>query len=103
MGLGSTAKKVQKVVDLAEKTYNKLNEVVNDLQKLRDDFDETSRTVEDIERELAEQRALVEALAERQGIDVAAVREDVDDEVAAGSDGEQSDTETDGERPAEGE
>ena len=93
MGLGSTAKKVQKVVDLVEKTYTKLNEVLSDVQALRDDFEETNETVEDIERELAEQRALVEALAERQGIDVAAVREEVDikgghDEASAANDDE---------------
>lgn len=78
MGFGSTAKKIQKLATIAERTYETLNEVVEDLQRLREDFETTSQRVEGLERELAEQRAIVEALAEREGLDVAELVADVE-------------------------
>lgn len=73
MGLGSTAKKVQKLAETAEKLYSKLNEVREQVDEMRKKLDSTSERVEGIEREVAEQRALIEALAEEQGIDPAEV------------------------------
>ena len=73
MGFGSTAKKLQKVVDMADDLYAKLNEQMEQLQKLRDTVEETSGRVEAIDREQAEQRALLEAIAEEQGLDTDAI------------------------------
>jgi hypothetical protein len=73
MGFGSTAKKLQKVVDMADDLYAKLNEQMEQLQKLRDTVEETSGRVEAIDREQAEQRALLEAIAEKQGLDTDAI------------------------------
>mgnify|MGYP002762210870 CR=1 FL=1 len=70
MALGGTAKKLQKVIDAAEQLYSKMNEVIERVGKVEKDLEKTSGQVDSIERELAEQRALVEALAERQGVDV---------------------------------
>lgn len=70
MGFGSTAKKLQKVTEMADKLYERferLREQVNDLTAT---VEETNDRVADLETELAEQRALVEALAEQQGVDV---------------------------------
>jgi DNA anti-recombination protein RmuC len=70
MGLGSTAKKLQKVVDAAEQLYAKMNEVIQRLTTLEEEVETTSRQVDVLERELAEQRALLDAVAETEGIDV---------------------------------
>jgi septal ring factor EnvC (AmiA/AmiB activator) len=72
MGLGGTAKKLQKVVDAAEQLYSKMNEVIGEIGDLREQLEATSEQVDRMERELAEQRALVEALAEQEGVDAEA-------------------------------
>lgn len=73
MGLGSTTKKLQKVADIADDLYTKLNEQREQLQELRSTVEETSDRVEAIDREQTEQRALLEALAEEQGLDTDAI------------------------------
>ncbi len=78
MGLGGTAKKLQTVMDSAEKLYAKMNEIIGELKALQREVEDTSEQVDHLERDLAEQRALVEALATQQGIDVEAVLEDAD-------------------------
>lgn len=70
MGLGSTAKKVQKLADLAEKMYKRINHMVEQLQELRETVDETGRRVETIEQELEQHRVLLDAIAEEHDIDV---------------------------------
>lgn len=70
MGLGGTAKKLQKVASLAEDSYQKMNELREQLAQLRNEVQSTSEQVDGIERDLAEQRAILEALAEQQGVDV---------------------------------
>jgi septal ring factor EnvC (AmiA/AmiB activator) len=95
MGLGSTAKKLQQIADMAEDVYARLNALREQVTETRATVDETKARVDDMDRELAEQRALVEALAERQGVDVDAVTAEVhvvDAESAAGDDGDDSDT-----------
>jgi uncharacterized coiled-coil DUF342 family protein len=69
MGFGSTAKKVQKLADTAEKLYSKLNELREQVEDMREKLDSTSERVETLERENAEQRAILEAIADEQGID----------------------------------
>jgi DNA anti-recombination protein RmuC len=78
MGLGGTAKKLQKVMDSAEKLYAKMNEIIGELKALQQEVEDTSQQVDHLERDVAEQRALVEALAENEGIDVDAVLEAAD-------------------------
>ncbi len=77
MGLGGTAKKLQKVVDAAEQLYSKMNEIIGELKDLQNEVEATSTQVDRMERELAEQRALVDALAEQEGIDTDAVLDGV--------------------------
>ena len=86
MGFGSTAKKVQKLADTAEKLYSKLNDLREQVAEMREKLDSTSERVERLERENAHQRALLEALAEEEGIDVDSVETEsvaADDETAA--------------------
>jgi chromosome segregation ATPase len=68
MGFGSTAKKIQKLADTAEKLYSKLNELREQVAEMREQLDLTSERVERLERENAQQRALIEAIAEDRGI-----------------------------------
>ena len=77
MGLGSTAKKIQKVADIAEDLYRKVNELKTQLEDLRSTVDETSARVDGMEQELSEQRALIEALAEERGVDTESVVADI--------------------------
>ena len=76
MGLGGTAKKLQRMIDMAEQTYNRLNEMREQLNALRTTVEETGERVEKLESEQDEQRALLEALAEEQGLDVDTVLAD---------------------------
>lgn len=73
MGFGDTAKKLQTVADTAEKLYTRINELREQLQKVRQKVDETSEQVDRIEHDLRNQRALLVAIAERNGIDAEAV------------------------------
>lgn len=95
MGFGSTAKKLQKVVDMADDLYAKLNEQKEQLKELRNTVEETSDRVEAVDREQAKQRALLEAIAEEQGLDTEevlteAVIEDAEADGEATTDGEQA-------------
>jgi DNA anti-recombination protein RmuC len=78
MGLGGTAKKLQKVTNAAEELYTKMNEVIGQLQELRQEVQQTSEQVDRMEYDIAEQRAVVNALAEAEGIDIEAVLESAD-------------------------
>ncbi len=86
MGFGSTAKKLQKVAEVADKLYERFERLREQVNDLADTVEETNERVADLEREVATQRAVLEALAEQDGVDVDAVVEDarVGD---AGSDG----------------
>lgn len=96
MGLGGTAKKLQKVMDAAEQLYSKMNEIIGELKNLQAEVENTSEQVDRIERDIARQRAVLEALADERGIDVAQVIEDAD-LPGAGDGGEDGDsTESDG-------
>ena len=70
MDIAGTKKKIQRVVKVGEETYKKINEVIEKIEKLQTDLAKTSEQVDHIEREQAEQRALLEALAEEQNLDV---------------------------------
>ncbi|WP_135662097.1 DUF5798 family protein [Halorhabdus rudnickae] len=90
MGFGDTAKKLQKVTSAAEDLYEKMNQLRGQVQSLREEVETTSEQVDEIERDLAEQRALLEALATEQGIDVEAVVANVHIEDADASSAEET-------------
>jgi len=104
MGLGGTAKKLQKVANAAEELYAKMNEVIGQLKDLQREVERTSSQVDDIEYEVAEQRAILEALAEKEGVDVEAVLADAtlppepgrDDETATEGDTSDGSADEDG-------
>lgn len=70
MDIGGTKQKIQKMIDAAEQLYAKMNEVVEQLTELKQRVEATGERLEAVERDVAEQRAILEALAEREGIDV---------------------------------
>lgn len=96
MGLGSTAKKLQTVADIAEKLYTKVVEIREQVEAMKGSVEGTEARVESIERELAEQRALVEAVADAEGIDVDAVTDAVDLAEATVDTDAESDSDTTG-------
>ncbi|MFB6127505.1 MAG: DUF5798 family protein [Halolamina sp.] len=73
MGLGSTAKKVQKLAEVAEQTFKRIDALRDEVDEMRQTVGDTADRVERLESEMAEQRALLNAVAEEQGIDVDAV------------------------------
>ncbi|MFB6160394.1 MAG: DUF5798 family protein [Haloferacaceae archaeon] len=75
MGLGSTAKKLQRVADMAEDVYQRLNDLREQVVEMRETVEETERRTDRLESEIAEQRELIDALAADAGLDA--------DEVAA--------------------
>jgi DNA-binding transcriptional regulator GbsR (MarR family) len=78
MDIAGTKQKIQRVVKVAEETYKKINQVIEQVEQLQEDLEQTSQQVDYIEREQADQRALLEALAEEQGLDVEAILDDVE-------------------------
>jgi septal ring factor EnvC (AmiA/AmiB activator) len=88
MGLGSTAKRLSKVTDLAEDLYTRVQQLREEVAATRETVTDTNERVESLEAELAEQRAVLEALAEERGLDPA--------ELAAATDPDAAGSDTDG-------
>lgn len=70
MGLGNTAKKLQRVADMAETLYQKVDELRAQVNDVKAHVETTSRKVDRIERDLDDQRAVLDALARERDIDV---------------------------------
>jgi outer membrane murein-binding lipoprotein Lpp len=68
--IGGATKKIQRISTLAENLYEKVNELQARAEETAETVNETSDRVARLEAELDEQRALLEAVAEEQGIDV---------------------------------
>lgn len=82
MGLGGTAKKLGTMLDIAEQTYNRLNDVREQLNSLRETVERTDERFDEVELEQKRQRALLQALADKQGIDIDAALANVEPESA---------------------
>ena len=70
MDIAGTKRKIQRLMKVAEESYKKISELLERMERLQTDLETTSQQVDGIEYELAEQRVLLEALAEDEGIDV---------------------------------
>ncbi|WP_232701233.1 DUF5798 family protein [Halobacterium wangiae] len=84
MGFGSTAKKLQRVTDVADKLYERFEKLREQVNELTGTVEETNDRVAVLETELAEQRALLEALAAEYDVDVEDVTADAAVAGAAG-------------------
>lgn len=71
--IGGAGKKISTIVELAEELYDKTTEMRKKLQETGETVDSTAERVERIEAELTEQRAILEAVAEAQGVEVEAI------------------------------
>lgn len=71
--LGNAGKKLQRMVDLAEELYERMNQLREQLRDLQGTVEETNERVAAIETEQTAQRALLEAIADERDIDVDAV------------------------------
>lgn len=76
MGLGSTAKKVQTLAERAEQLYTQMMELRDQISELRETVEETGGRVERLDLRSEKQWAIVQAMAEAQGIEVDAVLTD---------------------------
>jgi septal ring factor EnvC (AmiA/AmiB activator) len=70
MALGGATKKLQQIVDMAEETYERLNELREQVHQMRRTVIDTNRRVRNLERTVDDQRALIEALARDADVDV---------------------------------
>jgi hypothetical protein len=78
MALGGTAKTLQKATNVAGNLYDKMDEVIGRLTELETTVKQTSAQVDALERPLAEQRALIDSIAEAEGIEIETVLQSVD-------------------------
>ena len=88
--IGGAGKKISRMVDLAEELYERVNDLRARMESMTETVEGTADRVERLEAEVAEQRALVAAIAEEQGIDVEAVRESVSVASEAAEDAEEA-------------
>jgi archaellum component FlaC len=70
MGFGSTAKKLQKVTDMADKLYERFERLREQVNDLTGTVEETNDRVAALEAQVAEQRAILEEIADQDDIDV---------------------------------
>lgn len=71
--LGNAGQKISRMVELAETLYDRVVELREEVQALRETTRETRDRVAALEAQATEQRALLEALAEAEGLDVEAI------------------------------
>jgi uncharacterized protein YaaN involved in tellurite resistance len=69
MDITGTKNKIQRLSKIVEQSYKKINEMLERMQALQEDLETTSEQVDDMENDLARQRALLDAIAQQQGID----------------------------------
>jgi len=73
MGFGDTAKRIQSLADKAEQTYQKLNELRDEVEDTQTTVRDTAERVRGLENEMAEQRAVLDAVAREVGVDLESV------------------------------
>ncbi|OYR53551.1 DUF5798 family protein [Halorubrum halodurans] len=73
MGFGDTAKRIQTLADKAERTYQKINELRSEVEETQTTVLDTSERVQALENEMAEQRAVLDAIAREVGVDLDSV------------------------------
>ncbi|MDY6817928.1 MAG: DUF5798 family protein [Halobacteriales archaeon] len=95
MVLGNATQKIQTLVELAEELYEKVMEIRQQLVTLKETAGETNERVARLEQEVAEQRAILEALAEREDIDIDATVGDIEIDPVTTADDTESDGSTD--------
>ncbi|AFZ71878.1 DUF5798 family protein [Natronobacterium gregoryi] len=91
MGLGSTAKKLQGLSDRAEAMYKQVQKLQDRIVGLEEEMDDTHDTVKRLDHQISEQRELLIAIADEQGLDGEQILADAAiDEVELASEDEES-------------
>lgn len=80
--LGNAGQKISRIVDLAESLYERMIELREEVQALQETTRDTNERVADLEAEMAAQGALLEVLADAEGLDVESIRSATEDEAA---------------------
>ncbi len=93
MGLGGTAKKIQTLAEKAEQTYQKITELREEVEETQDTVNGTATRVEHLENEMAEQRAVLDAVATEVGVDLDAVSTEAHINEAEAGDGNEAEAE----------
>jgi peptidoglycan hydrolase CwlO-like protein len=91
MGLGSTAKKLQTLADTAEKLYARMNDLREQLVETQASVKRSTERLDSLESEVAEQRAILEALARDAGLDVESIAAEAHISEAEGADADADD------------
>lgn len=94
MGLGGTAKKVQKLADTAETLYEQIKDLQRRMVNLEESVDESTERLDRLEVENEKQRLILEAIAAEHDVDVETLlaesaideAEPVEEEIEAGDD-----------------
>jgi predicted nucleic acid-binding Zn-ribbon protein len=73
MGFGDTAKRIQTLADKAEQTYKRLNDLRDEVEHTQTTVSDTGERVRALENEMAEQRAVLDAVAREVGVDLDSV------------------------------
>ncbi|MES3160095.1 MAG: DUF5798 family protein [Halorubrum sp.] len=73
MGFGDTAKRIQTLADKAERTYQKISELRDEVEATQETVTDTADRVQGLENEMAEQRAVLDAVANEVGVDLDSV------------------------------
>ncbi|WP_254838093.1 DUF5798 family protein [Natronomonas marina] len=102
MPLGGATKKIQKILDTAEELYNRIVELREQVMEVRETVQDTNARVATLENKLDQQGAILEALAEHEGIDVDELVTEVAIEEAEPEDGEGNAASHDGSADGDG-
>ena len=78
MDIAGTKRKIQRATKVAEESYKKMNEMLERMQEMENELQTTSHQVDHMEYELAEQRALLEAMVEQHGLGIEEVLDTAD-------------------------
>jgi DNA anti-recombination protein RmuC len=90
MDISGTKKRIQRLIKVAEESYKKISKLMEQMERLQKDLETTSEQVDHIEYELAEQRVLLEAIAEDRDIDVETLLAEADLPAEPDAEAEQS-------------
>jgi predicted RNase H-like nuclease (RuvC/YqgF family) len=76
MGLGSTAAKLKKLVNMVEQVFEQMKELRDRVQELDETIDDMDQRLDRIDARGKREEALLSALAEQDGIDVESLLEE---------------------------
>lgn len=77
MVLGGATQKIQTIIELAEDLYERVTELREQVIDTKETVEDSNDRIRSIERELDEQRAVIEAIAQDHGVDLTSVRESI--------------------------